>query len=70
MYHGNNDALKALDTAEQRIKEERSNASAQGRADLLPGLNMALCIIRDTADDVAPPTRSSLRDLLAPYEAC
>ena len=70
MYHGNNDALKALDMAEERLKQERNNASAQGRSDLLPGLNMALYIIRDTADDVAPPTRSSLRDLLAPYGAC
>ena len=50
MYHGNNPALQALDMTEQRIKEARLNAQPGD----LPGLNIALNIIRDTADDVAP----------------
>ena len=43
---------------EQRIKEARLNAQPGD----LPGLNMALNIIRDTADDVAPAR--SLHDIL------
>ena len=58
VYHGNNPALQALDMTEQRIKEARMTATPAE----LPGLNMALNIIRDTADDVAP-TRS-LHDIL------
>lgn len=58
MHHGNNQGLIALDMAEQRIKEARRTAQPGE----LPGLNMALNIIRDTADDVAP-TRS-LHDIL------
>ena len=58
MYHGNNPALQALDMTEQRIKEARMTATPAE----LPGLNMALNIIRDTADDVAPAR--SLHDIL------
>lgn len=58
MYHGNNPALQALDMTEQRIKEARLNAQPGD----LPGLNIALNIIRDTADDVAPAR--SLHDIL------
>ena len=43
---------------EQRIKEARMTATPAE----LPGLNMALNIIRDTADDVAPAR--SLHDIL------
>lgn len=50
MYHGNNQGLIALDMVEQRINQARH----QVPLDALPGLNMALNIIRDTADDVAP----------------
>lgn len=50
MYHGNDPALMALDMAEQRLKDARLTVTH----DMLPGLNMALNIIRDTADDVAP----------------
>lgn len=53
MYHGNNHGLAALDMAEQRLKEARTAATPAE----LPGLNLALNIVRDTADDVAP-TRS------------
>lgn len=58
MYHGNNPALVALDMAEQTIKEARMTATPAE----LPGLNMALNIIRDTANDVVPPR--SLHDVL------
>lgn len=44
--------------AEQRIKEARMTATPAA----LPGLNMALNIIRDTADDVTPPR--PLHDIL------
>lgn len=58
MYHGNNEGLRALDMAEQRLKEARTTATPAE----LPGLNLALNIIRDTADDVAPAR--SLHDVL------
>ena len=58
VYHGNNPALQALDMTEQRIKEARATATPAE----LPGLNMALNIIRDTVDDVAPPR--TLHDIL------
>ena len=58
MYHGNNQGLIALDMTEQRINQARATATPAE----LPGLNLALNIIRDTADDVAP-TRS-LHDIL------
>lgn len=65
MYHGNNKALKALDMAEQRLKEARNEAGTNGRADLLPGLNMALYIVRDTADDVAPARMADILGVTA-----
>lgn len=58
MYHGNNQGLAALDMAEQRLKEARTAATPAE----LPGLNLALNIVRDTAEDVAPAR--SLRNLL------
>lgn len=54
MYHGNDPALMALDLAEQRIKQERMNALTRSNPDLMPGLNLALRLILETADDVAP----------------
>lgn len=54
MRHGNNPALEALDLLEQRIKQDRANAQRTGDTRLLPGLDYALYLLRDTADDVAP----------------
>lgn len=54
MYHGNDDGLKALDIAEQKIKEARVWAMSESRSDLLPGLTLAMTLLLDAADDVAP----------------
>ena len=47
MYHGNVPELRALDMAEQRIKQELLNKSQEHG----PGLRLAQRILLDTADD-------------------
>ena len=49
-----NQAEEALNTALQRLKEERTTAFTNGTADFnkkAPGLNLAITIILDTLDD-------------------